>query len=42
MTVHAKDGDKGSPREIVYDLLTSKPTQNILQIINNVCDVLNK
>lgn len=24
MTIHAKDGDHGQPRKIVYDLLTSK------------------
>lgn len=24
MTIHAKDGDKGAPRKITYDLLTSE------------------
>lgn len=26
MTFHAKDGDRGQPRKIVYDLLTSEWT----------------
>lgn len=29
MTFHAKDGDRGQPRKIVYDLLTSKSNLSI-------------
>lgn len=29
MTVHARDGDHGQPRKIVYDLLSSKRFERI-------------
>lgn len=28
MRVHAKDGDRGMPRKVVYELLTSKSYRN--------------
>jgi len=33
LTVNAKDGDRGDPRSIVYDLIQSKKTKLIILLI---------